>query len=371
MRNAACPTCHGPLDWVTSPIRCPNCRTRFEMVRGIPVLLSIDSVNPHKERQAEFFDWADAEFEIARPHGTTALYRWLVSEKLQRSVEALRTVSSAATALSVCGGSGMEAEFLARRGARVVLADISLGAVERALERARRFGFELTGVVADAERLPFSDDSFDLAYVHDGLHHLERPYAALAEMARVARRAVSVNEPARALVTGLAVRLRLSDVEEEAGNVIERLDPDRVTHVLEDAGFRIARVERYAMVYRHEPGKASRLLSTRPLFPLVRGGLRAFNAVAGRFGNKFTVQAVRRLGRSASVDNPCEQLLELRAHRRRLEPPVGVAPSRVASPTELRRVGERCLERAVKSRETRHPAHLLNAARFVRPRSLF
>ena len=155
VRNAACPTCHGPLDWVTSPIRCPNCRTRFEMVRGIPVLLSVDSVNPHKERQAEFFDWADAEFEIARPHGTTALYGWLVSEKLQRSVEALRTVPSAATALSVCGGSGMEAEFLARRGARVVLADISLGAVERALERARRFGFELTGVVADAERLPF------------------------------------------------------------------------------------------------------------------------------------------------------------------------------------------------------------------------
>ena len=49
----------------------------------------------------------------------------------------------------------MEAEFLARRGARVILADISLGAVERALERARRFGFELAGVVADAERLPF------------------------------------------------------------------------------------------------------------------------------------------------------------------------------------------------------------------------
>ena len=51
--------------------------------------------------------------------------------------------------------------------------------------------------------------------------------------------------------------------------MIERLDPDRVTHVLEDAGFRIARVERYAMVYRHEPGKASRLLrldrfSSRP-----------------------------------------------------------------------------------------------------------
>jgi hypothetical protein len=53
------------------------------------------------------------------------------------------------------------------------------------------------------------------------------------------------------------------------------------------------RSERYAMVYRHEPGRASRLLSAPLLFPLVRAGLTAFNAVAGRVGNKFTVQAIR------------------------------------------------------------------------------
>jgi ubiquinone/menaquinone biosynthesis C-methylase UbiE/uncharacterized protein YbaR (Trm112 family) len=294
VRNAVCPTCRGTLEWSTSRTSCSQCRAEYDVVGGIPILLSADSVNLHKGRQAQFFDQADAEFEITRPHEATALYRWLVSDKLRRSVEALLTVAPGAMAVSVCGGSGMEAEFLARCGANVVLTDISLGAVGRALERARRFGFELTGVVADAERLPFPDASFDVAYVHDGLHHLERPLEALAEMARVARRAVSVNEPARAAATGLAVRLGLSDVEEEAGNVIERLDPELVAHNLERAGFRIVRAERYAMVYRHAPGRASKLLSARPLFPIVRGAITGFNLVAGRLGNKFTVQALRR-----------------------------------------------------------------------------
>jgi ubiquinone/menaquinone biosynthesis C-methylase UbiE len=289
----ACPTCRASLDWTPSRVVCSRCPTEYEIVGGVPILLPARSVDPHKESQAEFFDRADGEFEITRPHGTTALYSWLIDAKLRRSVEALRTVASGGTALTICGGSGMEAEFLARCGARVVLTDISLGAVQRALERSRRFGFELTAVVADAERLPFADSSFDVAYVHDGLHHLQRPFAALAEMARVARRAVSVNEPARAAATRLAVRLGLSDVEEEAGNVIERLDPDLVVSELQHVGFRIVNAERYAMVYRHEPGKASLLLSARPIFPVIRGALRAFDAVAGRIGNKFTVQAVR------------------------------------------------------------------------------
>ena len=46
-------------------------------------------------------------------------------------------------------------------------------------------------------------------------------------------------------------------------------------------------------IHPHEPGRASKLLSARPLFPVVRGAVRAFNAIAGGVGNKFTVQAVR------------------------------------------------------------------------------
>jgi ubiquinone/menaquinone biosynthesis C-methylase UbiE len=290
--SVVCPACRESLSWSSEDATCSCCGRSFTVSDGIPVFVDGERAD-HKSLQAAYFDDVEPEFEITRPHGTPRFYSWLIDEKLRRSVDALLPVVHGATALSVCGGSGMEAEFLARRGARVMLADISLGAVRRAQERARRFGFEVTGIVADAERLPFADRSFDIAYVHDGLHHLEQPLASLAEMARVAQRAVSVNEPARAAATALAVRLGLSDVEEEAGNVIERLEPGLVVDELERAGFEIVRSERYAMVYRHEPGRASQVLSAPLVFPLARGAIRGFNVVAGRLGNKLTVQAVR------------------------------------------------------------------------------
>ena len=52
--------------------------------------------------------------------------------------------------------------------------------------------------------------------------------------------------------------------------------------------------ERYAMVYRHEPGRATRILSQPGLRQLTLTSLHAFNAVAGGIGNKLTLQAVRR-----------------------------------------------------------------------------
>jgi len=287
----ACAICRESLNWSGKQAQCRGCRAIYPIVDGIPDLAP--DRDAHKDEQARFFDAAEAELEITRPHGTPHLYRWLIEEKFRRSVSALSHLAAGPTALCVCGGSGMDAEFLARLGARVMLADISVGAARRARERASRFGFELTPVVADVERLPFRDRSVDLVYVHDGLHHLERPAAGLAEMARVAARAVSISEPARALMTHIAVRLGLSDVEEAAGNRIERVDPAELVQVLESNGFRIVEARRYGMFYRHEPGPAMRLFSSRPLFPVATAAVTAFNAAAGRLGNKLTIQAVR------------------------------------------------------------------------------
>ena len=195
--------------------------------------------------------------------------------------------------LTVCGGSGMDAEFLAREGARVVASDLSLGAARRTRERARRYGLDITPIVADVERLPFADGTFDLVLVHDGLHHLERPELGLAEMARVARQWVSVTEPARATITAIAVRAGLALDREEAGNAVARLSTSEVVDILRSAGFRPLVAKRYAMYYKHEPGTASRALSRRPIFPLVRASWQVANKLIGWAGNKMVVVAER------------------------------------------------------------------------------
>ena len=303
-----CPGCREPLRWADDSAHCESCGHTFPVIEGIPVLLIDQSASKHdelehehavhgsvhKQHQAAHFDRADAaEFEVTRPHGAPALHRYLLAEKFRRSIRGIEPLIPGATALTVCGGSGMDAEFLSRAGAQVIASDISLGAAQRTAERARRYGLPVLAIVADVERLPFRDRSVDLVYVHDGLHHLERPAAGLSEMGRVAGRAVSITEPAQAFATQVAVRLRWALEREEAGNRVARLTPSDVSDVLRDEGLHPVHRERYAMYYRHVPGAASRLLSLPGVISIVRPGWRLANTFVGRWGNKLTVQAVR------------------------------------------------------------------------------
>lgn len=286
-----CASCGEPLSAEDTVLRCNSCAAKYQVDAGIPVVVPVQAAE-HKKRQAAFFDEGlDEEFELERPSGTPSLHAWLLMEKFHRSVSHLDL--SGSTALTVCGGSGMDAEFLARAGASVVSSDISLGAARRARERSKRHQVPFDVIVADVERLPFPDRSVDIVYVHDGLHHLERPLDGLREMARVARYAVCVTEPARAAGTQVAVRLGLALEQEEAGNRVARLTLDELRSTLIGSGFRIAAAERYAMYYRHEPGRAVRLLSHQPLLALSQWSFRLANALAGGLGNKLVVQAVR------------------------------------------------------------------------------
>jgi hypothetical protein len=113
-------------------------------------------------------------------------------------------------------------------------------------------------------------------------------------MLRTSRLAISINEPARAGVTMLAARMGLSEHYEEAGNFIARIDPEQLAAEVSAAGFDVVKNERYAMVYRHEPGRAARVLSQPGLRSVAVAALQAFNAVAGGIGNKLTLQAVRK-----------------------------------------------------------------------------
>jgi SAM-dependent methyltransferase len=300
----ACPVCRESLEWAPESARCGACGTSFPIVDGIPVLLGSPVGSEHDEldhahhvqrtRQARFFDEAAAaEFEIRRPHGTPLLYQHLLRQKFMRATRDLGRDLRGWSALTVCGGSGMDAEFLARAGAEVISSDISLGAARRARERARRFKLRITPIVADVDALPFRDRSMDLVLVHDGLHHLERPLDALKEMGRVAGKAVSVTEPSAAIATRAAVRLGLALDREEAGNRVARLELAAVSARLRAGGLQLVRAERYAMYYPHEPGLGFRLLSTRGVLHLVETAWRIGNAIAGRAGNKLVVVASR------------------------------------------------------------------------------
>jgi ubiquinone/menaquinone biosynthesis C-methylase UbiE/uncharacterized protein YbaR (Trm112 family) len=291
----ACPDCRAPIASHGTVLTCTGCNREFDDLEGVPLLVPRDLLgDAWKAQQAAFFDSdMEREWEITRPRGAPRLHRWILNHKFARSIDGLQMDLRNSSALVVCGGSGLDAEFLALRGCEVVVTDVSSGAMARAAERSRRNGFALTPIVADVERLPFADNSFDLVYVHDGLHHLADPYVGLSEMARVARVALSITEPSQALATRVAEQLGIAERVEEAGNKVMRLELKDVTRHLVDKGLRVTRASRYAVFYRHYPGWPSRFLSTGVLYPVVTRGITLANAAIGDFvGNKLTVQAV-------------------------------------------------------------------------------
>ncbi|MBI4321002.1 MAG: class I SAM-dependent methyltransferase [Chloroflexi bacterium] len=86
--------------------------------------------------------------------------------------------------LDIGGGMGRMSVPLARWRHRVVLGDISWQVLQNAHGEAVD---GLACVVSDAQALPFDDHTFDYVLAIDLLVHLEKPQAALGEIARVLR----------------------------------------------------------------------------------------------------------------------------------------------------------------------------------------
>ncbi|WP_423743361.1 class I SAM-dependent methyltransferase (plasmid) [Haladaptatus sp. SPP-AMP-3] len=86
----------------------------------------------------------------------------------------------AACALDIACGAGHTAGALAETVPTVVAADATPAMVGTATD-----AFPVSGAVADAERLPFSDETFDAVTCRIAAHHFPNPVSFVAEVARV------------------------------------------------------------------------------------------------------------------------------------------------------------------------------------------
>jgi ubiquinone/menaquinone biosynthesis C-methylase UbiE len=133
---------------------------------------------------AEYNDWHQRVFDDAREnHDESSPWYKLVIEYLP-SVEGQKILEVA------CGRGGF-ARLLASRGARMFGADFSSTALQIAWGKTngtrtqRKTPVELAQ--ADAQNLPYAQDSFDAIVSCETIEHLPDPGAALREMSRVVR----------------------------------------------------------------------------------------------------------------------------------------------------------------------------------------
>ncbi len=89
--------------------------------------------------------------------------------------------------LDLCCGNGQHALLGAQLGAQVTVSDIAPHNVSLTIARARRAGYEVEGVIADAERLPFPPESFDVVTMAGSLSYMDLD-ELLNQVSRVLRR---------------------------------------------------------------------------------------------------------------------------------------------------------------------------------------
>jgi demethylmenaquinone methyltransferase/2-methoxy-6-polyprenyl-1,4-benzoquinol methylase len=122
--------------------------------------------------------------DVARRYDVTNDVLSLGQDRLWR-----RAVVSACAArpgqrvLDIAAGTGTSSEPFADSGVDVVPADFSLGMLRVGHRRRNDLGF----TAADAMRLPFADDAFDVVTMSFGLRNVSDPDAALREFLRVTR----------------------------------------------------------------------------------------------------------------------------------------------------------------------------------------
>jgi len=139
---------------------------------AIPPTVDFESI---KARQQ--VAWASGDYAVV---GTTLQ---IVGEALCEAID----LRSNQRVLDVAAGNGNATLAAARRFADVVSTDYVAALLERGRERARAEGLNVTFQQADAEALPFPDNSFDVVLSTFGVMFTPRQEQAARELIRVCR----------------------------------------------------------------------------------------------------------------------------------------------------------------------------------------
>lgn len=138
--------------------------------------------------------------------------------------------------LDVATGTGWSARNVARTGARVTGIDISRELIAAAEQLSNGSGDRLAFKVADAERLPFADQSFDGVISTFGVMFAANQGQAAAELARVCRpggRLVIASwVPGGAVDEFFGVLAKYSDAPPPPASPLAWGDPAHVTELL-------------------------------------------------------------------------------------------------------------------------------------------
>jgi len=174
-----CPVCSQTIIRTKGHFFCKKCNHHYPTVQSIPILIS--SKDRHKTREAAYHSSIS---DIYRRLHHMAAYRNYHFHKL--SLKPILKLKKRSIILELGCGIGYDAITLLKKGHLVVETDISPGQVQEARKQIGKKGLGRQALfyIADAENIPFANESFNASFIVASLHHLENPLRAIQEMKR-------------------------------------------------------------------------------------------------------------------------------------------------------------------------------------------
>lgn len=148
--------------------------------------------NKLKERVRAFWQANPCGTKFAdAPPGTRRFYELVEDHRYQKEWHIPQAADFAGSkglkVLEIGCGLGTDGAQFARAGAEYTGVDLTDAAIELAQKRFELFNLPGNFQTADAEKLDFADNSFDLVYSHGVLHHTPDTEGAVREIYRVLR----------------------------------------------------------------------------------------------------------------------------------------------------------------------------------------
>lgn len=234
--------------------------------------------NKFKKKQIAYYrkKWSNKKAWYVEPTKTIDFYSKFTTDKV---ISMSSFAFKGKTALVVAGGGmGTEVKKMLDLGCGVTVADIS----PEALKEIKKKYPTVKSIVADAEKLPFKNNSFDFVIVKDGLHHLLNPFRGVKEIFRVCREGFFILDFQETFLTKFLKIIRFSPTVEEAGNSNHHLPRRDWEMILTNLG-----VENYKTQTRigHMSFFQAKIFNNPIVFHLSRFVLFLFNLLFHRWGN--------------------------------------------------------------------------------------
>lgn len=289
---------------------CSACGNVFSIKNGIPIFLDkevfdidnikedvkvnlVDHVN-QKKMQVRFHDKENTkeeniELELRRPYDQSRLYKYLHHYDMNIAANSFKDGFRDKELLSFGCGRGMDLEFFWRKGAKVTGLDITCSCLELARKRFKLIDGEVETICCDAEMVPLQDNSYDICYAYDSLHHCPKPYKAIKEMLRVAREAVIIMEPNSSLIIDLSIKLGTTRLWESSGNYKHYFKTKNLNEFLKENGAKKV-VNEFSFYKKfHQQPACFSLLSRSPFFQAIKIALFMMRKFLGSLSNHCIV----------------------------------------------------------------------------------